>query len=197
MIAFTVFLKHCDKSIDHTYARIPGKYAQHVHHTQTGVISLDLLCKRNEGNLQRKQTKKESMISPKVFIYIKKLSQTRSQHTKYIRKTFIHTLVWSFGGVQLHIYRIPLCVAITDIQYPSFRHRILGCDTKWYSIPDLLLRCIEKELFEQIIVITAHQLTLSKDFCGHSGASAATAEHQRKWNRKRKLQVSRSLVTTF
>ena len=29
--------------------------------------------------------------------------------------------------------RSPPGVANTDFQYPSFRHRIRGCDTKWNS----------------------------------------------------------------
>ena len=38
-----------------------------------------------------------------------------------------------------NLARIPPGVATIDFQYPSFRHRVQGCDTKWNSFQDLYI----------------------------------------------------------
>ena len=74
-----------------------------VHPQSSWVTSLGRLCKRNEGNLQRKRgRKKASYLLNCSFTPDKTFRFFLSMH-KSIRKTLLAYTARSFGGVQLHI----------------------------------------------------------------------------------------------
>ena len=85
-----------------TILRSRGKY-EAVHPQSSWVTCLGRLCKRNEGNLQRKRgRKKASYLLKCSFTPDKTFRFVLSMH-KSIRKTLLAYTARSFGGVQLHI----------------------------------------------------------------------------------------------